>query len=347
MEFKSALRAKFGSLPFFSLIFYSSFILYWFNFELALCLSVFNAVVFIGHFVTYNNWLDIFFKNESSWNVAGYIKPKKDIKEVIIVSGHMDCVYEFKWWYRLKSLGIYFTFIGSVLIIFQAIAYLSIFFLNDPREYTSGWALVSWFILVLLSPSNATLFDMHGNKVVDGAIDNLSGIAISCSVGKYFSSEDKRLSHIELRILSFGSEEMGLRGSKAYAEIIENESKNKKITVLNVDTIRSPQHFNIIKAEKNPFTFYNKELISELESSFKNENISYKVSSIAIGATDGTSFHRKGIPTLSVIGIDTKKPDPTYHTRLDNIQNLDPEGLEQLKKVLCNFISKRDLKLSS
>ena len=217
-----------------------------------------------------------------------------------------------------------------------------IFLFNEPREYNSGWALVSWFILVVLSPSAVTLFDMHGKKLVDGAIDNLSGIAIASGVGRYFSKEDNRLDHIELRVLSFGSEEMGLKGSQAYAKKILSESKEKPVTVLNVDTIRSPGHFNIIKEEHNPFTFYDKELIAELERAFKKENVAYKVSSIGIGATDGTSFHRKGIPVLSMIGIDTKKPDPTYHTRLDTVENLDPEGLEQLKKVLCRFILDRD-----
>ncbi len=347
MEFSSALRSKFGSLPFFCLILYTSFILYWFNFKLALGLSVLNAIIFIGHFVTYYNWLDVFFKKHKSWNVAGYIKPKKEVKQVIVISGHMDSVYEFKWWYRLNPFGIYLTFIASLVIVFQAIVFLCIYLFNEPREFTSGWALVAWFVLVVLSPSAVTLFDMHGKKIVDGAIDNLSGVAIASGVGRYFSNEDKRLNHIELRVLSFGSEEMGLKGSQAYAKKVISESQDKLITVLNVDTIRSPKHFNIIKAEHNPFTFYNKELISELERAFKKENVAYKVSSIGIGATDGTSFHRKGIPTLSMIGIDTKKPDPTYHTRLDTVDNLDPEGLVQLKKVLCGFISERDRELNS
>ena len=52
-----------------------------------------------------------------------------------------------------------------------------------------------------------------------------------------------------------------------------------------------------------------------------------------MGATDGTSFSRQGIPVLSIIGIDTRDQDD-YHTRLDNLDNLDPKALEDLKNVI-------------
>jgi hypothetical protein len=340
-EFRVAINAKFGSIPYFSFVLYLNFFLYWADIRWALILSILNAVLFIGHFVSYHNWLDFLFKKHASWNVEGSKSPNLQTKETIIISGHMDCVYEFKWWYRLKKLGFIFTFTGSVVIILQAVLFICIYVLNsDPRQFQSGWSLISYLLLAFMSLTNICMFDMHSNKMVDGAIDNLSGVAIASDVLKFFSL-DKRLKHIEVRAVSFGSEEVGLRGSTAYAKMLQKEGK-ENITVINIDTIRSPEHLNIISSEQNPLTFYNKALITELSESFDDTSVDYKISSIGIGATDGTSFHRKGFSCVSVIGIDTKNPDPTYHTRLDKLENLDPLALTQLKQVIISFISKRD-----
>ena len=88
-----------------------------------------------------------------------------------------------------------------LLLIQVDLKYIIIYFTNDPREYTSGWALVSWFILVVLSPSAVTLFDMHGKKLVDGAIDNLSGIAIATII--FYEFRDRITSFIKLIIFIF------------------------------------------------------------------------------------------------------------------------------------------------
>ena len=78
-----------------------------------------------------------------------------------------------------------------------------------------------------------------------------------------------------------------------------------------------------------------------MEDSFKACEIPVKKVLNPFGS-DGSSFAKKKIPTLYILGTVTTKFDPTYHTRLDKLSNLDPEGIQCLKKVLLDFILKWD-----
>ncbi len=342
IEFKAALKGKFGSIPIFSTILFLNFFLFWMDLKIAVLLSFINAIFFIGHFVTYQNWLDVFFTKKSSWNAEAKLEGALSNKHCVIVCGHMDCVYEFKWWYRLKAFGFILTLLGSTVIILQAIIFASILIIEpDSKDYQSGVSLIVYLVFSVLSFSNLCVLDMHGKKMVDGAIDNLSGVAIAAGLLEYFSKN--RLKNIEFRAVSFGSEEVGLKGSNAYAALLKTQiASYESCLVLNVDTIKSSKTLNILSAETNPLTFYNKALILELIDSFEAKKVPYAVNSIGMGATDGTSFSRQGIPVLSIIGIDTKRPDASYHTRLDNFDNLDPKALEDLKNVIQYYIESKD-----
>ena len=63
-----------------------------------------------------------------------------------------------------------------------------------------------------------------------------------------------------------------------------------------------------------------------------------------VGASDGTSFHIAGLPVATVIGMDSEKLDPIYHTRLDKIEAINPAALSAMKKVLIKFIETWDQK---
>ena len=61
-----------------------------------------------------------------------------------------------------------------------------------------------------------------------------------------------------------------------------------------------------------------------------------------VGATDATSFANRGLPATCVIGLSSSKLDETYHTRLDNMDNLTPTGMEAMLKTLVHFIEAWD-----
>ena len=104
--------------------------------------------------------LDFLFPKQTSWNVTGFIEPKNIVKKTILLSGHMDCVYEFKWWYRLKQFGAFLTVLGSSSIIFQAIGFLIIFCFFPDNQYSSVGIYIYAFLLLLI-PSTIMVIDMR------------------------------------------------------------------------------------------------------------------------------------------------------------------------------------------
>ena len=91
-------------------------------------------------------------------------------------------------------------------------------------------------------------------------------------------------------------------------------------------------------------TKHNPVLISGLKESFKHQGIPFKSVGIPIGGTDGVSFARAGLPSVTVIGMSVKDYDFTYHTRNDLVEHIEPQSLENVKAGLIDFVEKWDEK---
>ena len=326
--FKTAIEAKFHSLKFFSAIYIINLILFPYYPTTATFFSFLNCTVFIGHFVMYFDWLDFLYPKKESLNVSGTVYPKEEIKYTILIGLHMDSVYEFKWWYKLKQTGAYLSVLSGFLFLIQCFFFLSVILFSDTHTY-SLLIKISWVILLLCSPALVTFYDMHDrNRKVDGAIDNLSGVAIAYGIVKEFANS--KLKHTAIRAVSFGCEEIGLKGSKAYARKI------------NIDSIKNDQLITLMTAEIHAMKSYPKSLLEKMEKSFIDTNTTYKKNVVTVGITDGMSFVREGIAAITIVGIESNRLDETYHTRLDNMSNLDEKGLEAVKKAVIHFIKEWD-----
>ncbi len=333
--FKAALTAKFLALKIFTVIFFVSLGLYWFSLPAATVLAFVNGILFFGHFLTYRNWIDFLFPQMESSNVHATLEPQGEVTQTIIVAGHIDSVREFQWWYHLKNFGGMLTILAGALYVLQG-PVLLILWLTGV-----AWADIVLIVLAVLSPATFSMYAMHGKQVVDGAIDNLTGVALAIEMAKVFGNGEagkSRLKNTRLRLVSFGSEECGLRGSTAYARQNRQQLLKEKALLVNVDTIKDKQHLSIITSEINTRVRYGKTVVAALNQAFADSGVPVKHINLSVGATDGSSFGMQGLPAVSIIGMDSTQFDPCYHTRLDKLENLDPEGLESLKTVLVNFI---------
>ncbi|HLP20612.1 MAG TPA: M28 family peptidase [Chitinophagales bacterium] len=342
LEFEEYLHARFGKLKYYSLLFYIALLLYYFDQPIiALVVSLLNAVAFVLDFMTYRVILQSFpGKLGKSWNVEATLEPQGEVKNTLVFSGHIDSVYEFKWWYKLGQQGAQLTVIGgAIMVLFPLFCLLTILI-------SGGWSFYVFLAFVLLSPSLVAYFNMHGEEPVDGACDNLSGVAIAFDVVKHFADPKNHgkstLKNTRLKFVSFGSEETGLTGSCAYVKVQKDELLKEKAHLVNIDSIRLPEEVCIIKGETMNGTTYDKNLIARLQKSFGDKNIPIKTGSTPIGGTDGVFFIRAGIPAVSMIGLGMDKLDPTYHTRRDVIANLNPEALENVKSGLIEFVEQWD-----
>jgi len=345
--FKAALTGHFHSLKIFCVVFYASLLLYWVSIPLATIVAVINVVLFVGHFVTYRDWLDRFYPKQESLNVIGTLEPLGEVKSTVMIAGHSDCVIEFQWFYRLKHFAAILAFVSGFLFPLLAVFYviLWVFSINIPAHETDVADYV-WVLFVILTPATLTYYTMHGEKPVDGAIDNLSAEAIMIETGRAFANKNVKgkstLQHTRLKLISFGCEEAGLKGSQAYAKEFKEQILKEKGILLNVDSIKEKKELRILKGEVNTLIKFPKELVSKLEDAFRECNIPVKTLNLPMGATDATAFAMHKLPAVSIIGMNTDRLDPSYHTRLDTADYLEEEGMEAVKTVLLHFIEQWD-----
>jgi hypothetical protein len=341
--FQSHLTAHFESLKIFSVIYWLSLYIFSTHYSqskaIAAALSIANGIFFLGHFVTYRHWLDFLFPKQSSWNLEGVLEPKGKVKSTLIIAGHIDSVKEFQWWYHLKAAGLALNIIAGFGFVLQGV-YFGAAWVASFFGTVEGWALLPYYIFILISPAALSMFFMHGEDVVDGALDNLTGVALAVEMAKVFSVD--RLENTRLRLVSFGAEEPALRGSFAYVRTHKERLKEEKAVLINLDTIKEKKNLTIVPGELNTLIWYPKDLVEKMEQSFLETGTGYKKIALPVGATDGSAFAIEGLPAISIIGMDASKYDPCYHTRLDNLDHLEPAGLIAMKEVLIHFIKRWD-----
>lgn len=333
-EFEAPMGAHFGALKIFSLAYVLTLVLYWIHAETAAVLGLLNALFFMGHFVTYRHWLDFLFRKQQSYNVIGDIEPQGEAHSTLIIAGHIDSVHEFQWWYRFKQGGIVMTFLASISLLLLGL-YTGIGYWMQGNAWQYGW-----WVFAALAPLQVTLAFMHGKRIVDGAMDNLTGVALAVEMGKVFSQQ--KLQHTRLRVISFGSEEACLRGAAAYARAHKAQLLQEKAFLLNLDSFKDPDHLTICTSEHNTFVKFAARDIQKLEAAFQAVQVPYLKLPITVGASDASAFKMNGLPAITVIGLDSKRLDPAYHTRLDVVECLNAKALEDMRKVLVAFVQQWD-----
>ena len=344
--FQAPLTAKFGKMKWYALSYTVALVLFWITPGGALIVSLICAIVLVADLMRNDGIADFLFPLHTSYNVSATLEPQEEVKTTLIFTGHIDSTNECSWWYRLKAYGAHLT-IGAGLLIALFPVFLTWFILS---EYLVPHALQinNWiyFAFVLLSPITIIYYTFHGDIVVEGACDNLSGVIISKNVVSAFADPAHKgksiLRHTRIRFISFGSEEKGLRGSTAYCEAHKRDLRREDAHILNTDSVRLPGEINIVTGELMSFVTFDKNLVEKTEMAFQSKNIPYKKGKLPMGGTDAIPFQQEAIPALSIIGMNMKSLDPTYHTRLDVIDNVDQQALDYVRDGLIALVRQWD-----
>lgn len=341
LPFEEYLNARFGKLKYYVIIYIAALLLYNSLPLLALLISLVNAFFIVFDLMMYRDVLRTFpGSKEKSSNVEAVLEPTGAVKTTLIISGHMDSTREYTWWYRLGEWGVKLTIAACVLMVLQPLFLLWHALLPAPFHF------YIWLLFVFLTPVTIVYWSMHDEEAVPGAQDNLSGIAIAFETFKTFADVNSKgtsvLKNTRIKFVSFGSEERGLCGSRAYVAQKLNELKNENAHVLNVDSIRVVNEVAVVKREIMNGTSHTPKLVEGLGSTFQQLNIPVKEVTLPIGGTDGVSFARAGLPSVSIIGISASEYDFTYHTRHDIVENIEPQALENVKNTLVAFIKNWD-----
>ncbi|HKC87986.1 MAG TPA: M20/M25/M40 family metallo-hydrolase [Blastocatellia bacterium] len=149
-----------------------------------------------------------------------------------------------------------------------------------------------------------------------GAIDNWTGVVTVAHI--YRAVKDLPLKK-NIVFVAFGQEEKGLLGSSAMAGAIKKEEVAEYCAMINIDSLGlgRPQVADNMS---------NKKLIDFTENLAKEMNVPFAHGPIAGGDSDSTSFNRKKIPALTILGM-TNDWQKILHTSNDNPSKVNHESV--------------------
>lgn len=289
--------------------------------------------IFLAEFGTYKQLIDPFFKEKTSHNVTAVKKCTGETKRRIIFNGHPDAAWEWPVNYAFGGVGFD---MHMVLVVVGALYYLvlSIWYITrngfDFVNVASDelvFKLALWGLLFV--PFVIGLYFMvNYRRVVDGANDNLSGCYMGIAILKALKDEGIELENTEIGVILTGSEECGLRGSKAWCEMHKGEFTDVPTIFYAYDTIYDPKYLMANYRDLNGTVKADKAVCDLFVNSSKKVDVPCKKGWVPPfgGACDAAAFTQAGYRAASITGLNHKL-ERYYHTRLDTDTNMNEKGL--------------------
>ncbi len=309
---------------------------------IGMIIVLFASITLILEVVRYKEAIDFLFPKKKSNNIIGIINPKEEVKNTIIFSGHHDSAFEFNFFKWFKTWGVVLIFIGLVLVfiitVFTSLKFLFLL-LSIELPIFQRQGIMFFFYLPI-----AVLFLFFIKKsAVQGAFDNLTAVAIILGIGKYLSDHrnDKNIfpKHTRVKLISFGSEEAGLRGSKRYVQAHLDELKTNQPIIINMDSVAKKDKIVFVKNEPFTSTKHDKELNDKLRSIAQDLNIKSKTGPVPFGGTDAVHFTKNNIRATSILGFPlTFKLPYYYHTSKDTPEVVEKDALGQVVEICLNYL---------
>jgi hypothetical protein len=341
------------SLYFFSQFFTQHFWLFIFAF-FSFLFAFLPLLIMWEEFFNYKELIDPLFRKKSSQNVIGKFESKQDLKKIIIFSSHMDTAIEFKllkllgWKFIPIAFGVIFIMLMWMVLSFLHLIFVLIGFTNLKSIFlnTMIWTLIVGSPIMILMYFFVPLGDK--GDVVPGAADNLSSCSVIQGLARYLKENNEIIPpNTEVRLISFGCEEVGLRGSYRYVEAHYEELKKQETLVVNMDGLEKPDHIFIIEFEPTTRTWHSEEVIQKISRAAEAVNIKAKIMGSGklektlgrlTGGSDAAAFSKAGIKAGFINAADWKNRSSYYHQSGDTIDKIKKGTLESVLKICLAFL---------
>ncbi|MFX1529156.1 MAG: M28 family metallopeptidase [Promethearchaeota archaeon] len=321
-------------------------------------LNIFSILILWNEFFSYNEFIDPIFKKKHSQNVIGKITPDEEVKKILIFSAHHDSALQFNLLTYLKIGYIVIIVLGLFIMVFWSILSIILLLISlvGLLSYTNSifYAIIFW-LLILSTPImiGLFLFVPFGNKAnkVPGAVDNLSAVAVILAFGKILKKNRKLIPpNTEVRLISFGCEEAGLRGAYRYVEEHLNELRIVDAECINMDAIQNNSKISIIDYEPTTRTRHSDIVVKNLVRGAEHAKLNIvksglggsskmeKVIGQLTGGTDATAFSKAGIKAASITAIDLKQMLKFYHQPSDTPDKIEKGSLENVLKLCIEYL---------
>lgn len=300
---------------------------------ISIILIVGGLVIAFMQFGLYKKFVDRFFPEKTGHNVTAIKSCSGEVKRRIFFNGHPDAAWEWPVNYKLGGVGFeghaIICGIGALYYVVVSIMYIAQFGIHFEAVDFSSTPVKMALWGFLFVPFLIGLYWMwNEDRVVDGANDNLSGCYMGIAVMKALQDAGITLENTEVGVILTGSEEAGLRGSKAWCEAHKGEFQDVPTFIFSYDTIHDPKYLmanyrdlnGTVKADKDV-----SDLFMEAAKELDVHCIKGWVPPLG-GATDNAAFAQAGFRSTGITGLNHKLED-YYHTRRDTYDNMNLEGL--------------------
>jgi Zn-dependent M28 family amino/carboxypeptidase len=170
-------------------------------------------------------------------------------------------------------------------------------------------------------------------KVVPGANDNLTGVAVLLSLAQELPIPGKRVI-----LLSTGSEESFMEGMQAFARRHFPSLRRERTLVICIDTVGSP-HLLALEGEGMVWmNEYPKDLIARAHDTARELGIELLGDLRLRNATDGLIALRAGYPTVTFGSVDDFKIPTNYHWPTDTADRVDYGTVADMARLARELI---------
>lgn len=304
----------------------------------ALIVTLANIIA-TSQFILYKGTFDFLYKPQTGYNAIGIINPEKEVRQQIIISGHHDSAYEFRFMrttprlYRIRVASIILSMVGSLIVSWLIVA--NHYMIGSHTVHT-----IFMVVIVLLGIANLQMLFFKSNRATPGAGDNLIASAITAVLAKFFSNY--RPNYTRLIFASFDGEECGLKGSKAFAKELKESISSMPTYHLNIDSLYKPELIKFLTSDVNGFIPLSEEFAKDCVAIAHSKG--YSASTFAMypgtGATDAAPLAQAGAIATTLIALPTEveKQDSVYHTMNDTVEHIEPEVVKATIEITCSVI---------
>lgn len=313
---------------------------------------VFSALVIVTavlEFFLYKEFVDGLFPKKKSQNVVGSVASSATPRHLLVVSGHLDSAWAFRWLHYL-NFG-YYVAMGFIFVGILSLAGVTggqfVRALVTPGVLAGRGLTVFEIILLVILPLclvSAFFFVESGKNggTVPGANDNLSGVAIAAAIGRHLVAHPEVIpADTEVRIVAFGSEEAGCRGSKRYVAAHLTELREKRARVCNIDTIARPK-IQIVTTDRNSLLKNAPGVVAELKAAAESAGVPHEVKPFPVfgGGTDALAFGERGLEAAALYAMAVpSQMMEWYHQPGDDIDKVDKEALANALKIVLAWVA--------
>ena len=288
-----------------------------------ICCSFFMDLL---EFVLYRRFVDKLFPSAVSHNVFACRAAADKPQRRIVFCGHADAAYEMTFARHggKKTLGpvLIGSSLGMLYMMALNITVLVRTLIAGPVPLQGMWGALGIVGLLFLPFFAGILVFVNWRRVVDGANDNLTGCYTAMGVLRLMAKEDIRFENTEVCCLITGAEEAGLRGALSFARERKAELSEMETVFIALDTMREMNQLMVYTRGQNGMQANSAKVGNLLARAAQNLGHPFKKAGFFLGATDAEALSRYGLQACAFCGVN-HDPQPYYHTREDNADNLD------------------------